>query len=250
MKALKRMPMRAAVCVVLLIAGLASGAGIAAAQEPTSDQQSAIRSNCRSDFMANCSGVPRGGKEALQCLKDNVAKLSSGCQQAVKAIMPAPAAKPPASPVTATPAAPAAPPPAAAPAAPVAATPAAPAARAAESAPSAAAPAAAKPEAPAASMPPPPAAAKPAAVKPAAPPPAKSAAKPPAGAPAPAAAPPTVIVVAPLRILGLVRTKCRAEYRAYCSDMDVGGGRVAACLQANAPSLSPTCQSGLAELGR
>jgi hypothetical protein len=87
MKALKRMPMRAAVCVVLLIAGLAGGAGIAAAQEPTSDQQSAIRSNCRSDFMANCSGVPRGGKEALQCLKDNVAKLSSGCQQAVKAIM-------------------------------------------------------------------------------------------------------------------------------------------------------------------
>jgi hypothetical protein len=246
MKALKRMPMRAAVCVVLLIAGLAGGDGIAAAQEPTSDQQNAIRSNCRSDFMANCSGVPRGGKEALQCLKDNVAKLSSGCQQAVKAIMPAPAAKPPASLVTATPAAPAAPPPAAAPAAPVAATPAAPAAPAAESAPSAAAPAAAKPEAPAASMPPPPAAAKPAAVKPAAPPPAKSAAKPPAGAPAP----PTVIVVPPLRILALVRTKCRAEYRAYCSDVDVGGGRVVACLQANAPSLSPTCQSGLAELGR
>jgi hypothetical protein len=99
-------------------------------------------------------------------------------------------------------------------------------------------------------MPPPPAAAKPAAVKPAAPPPAKSAAKPPAGAPAPAAAPPTVIVLAPLRILALVRTKCRAEYRAYCSDVDVGGGRVVACLQANAPSLSPTCQSGLAELGR
>ncbi|MFZ0396748.1 MAG: hypothetical protein WAM06_01720, partial [Methyloceanibacter sp.] len=102
--------MRAAVYVALLIAGLFGGAGIAVAQEPTPDQQSAIRSNCRSDFMANCSGVPRGGKEALQCLKDNVAKLSSGCQQAVKAVMPAPAPKPPAPSVTATPAAPAAPP--------------------------------------------------------------------------------------------------------------------------------------------
>ena len=32
-------------------------------------------SNCRSDFMVNCSGVPRGGKEAMQCLKDHVAVL-------------------------------------------------------------------------------------------------------------------------------------------------------------------------------
>src|SRR6185437_7760028 len=109
MKALKNTPMRAALYVALLIAGLFGSAGIAVAQEPTPDQQSAIRSNCRSDFMANCSGVPRGGKEAMQCLKDNVAKLSSGCQQAVRAVMPAPAPKPSA-PVTATPAAPAAPP--------------------------------------------------------------------------------------------------------------------------------------------
>jgi hypothetical protein len=59
-----------------------------------------------------------------------------------------------------------------------------------------------------------------------------------------------VIVVAPIRIFALVRTKCRAEYRAYCSDVDVGGGRVVECLQANAASLSPACQSGLAELAR
>ena len=250
MKALKSTPMRAAVYVALLIAGLFGGAGIAAAQEPTPDQQSAIRSNCRSDFMANCSGVPRGGKEALQCLKDNVAKLSSGCQQVVKAVMPAPAPKPPAPSVTATPAAPAAPPPAATPAAPVAATPPAPAAPAAPAT-STATQAAAKPAAPVASTPPA-AAAKPASVNPAAPaaPPAKSAAKPPASAPVPAAAPPAVIVVAPRQVFVLVRTKCRAEYRAYCSDVDIGGGRVVACLQSNAASLSPTCQSGLAELGR
>jgi hypothetical protein len=254
MQALQCHPMRSAVYVVPLIAGLFGGAGIAAAQEPTPDQQSAIRSNCRSDFMANCSGVPRGGKEALQCLKDNVAKLSSGCQQAVKAVMPAPAPKPPAPSVTATPAAPAAPPPAATPAAPVAATPAAPAAApaaAAAPATSTATQAAAKPAAPVASTPQA-AAAKPASLKPAAPapPPVKSAAKPPAGAPVPAAAPPAVIVVAPRQVFVLVRTKCRAEYRAYCSDVDIGGGRVVACLQSNAASLSPTCQSGLAELGR
>jgi hypothetical protein len=250
MKALNSTPMRAAVYVVPLIVGLFGGAGIATAQEPTPDQQGAIRSNCRSDFMANCSGVPRGGKEALQCLKDNVAKLSSGCQQAVKAVMPAPAPKPPAPSVTATPAAPVAPPPSAAPVAPVAATPAAPAPAAAPAA-STASPAAAKPATPVA-LTPPATAAKLASVKPATPaaPPAKSAAKPSASAPVPAAAAPAVIVVAPRQVFVLVRTKCRAEYRAYCSDVDIGGGRVVACLQSNAASLSPTCQSGLAELGR
>jgi hypothetical protein len=250
MKAFKSTHMRATAFALPLVVGLFAGAGIAAAQEPTPDQQSAIRSNCRSDFMSNCSGVPRGGREAMQCLKDHVAVLSAGCQQAVKAVMPAAAPKPPAppKPVTATPAAPAAPPPAAAPPAPVAATPAAPAAPAAALAAATAAPPAAKPAAPVASTPPA-APVQPAAVKPATPA-AKSAAKPPASAPSPAAAPPAVIVVAPVRIFALVRNKCREEYRAYCSDVDIGGGRVVACLQANAASLSPTCQSGLAELGR
>ena len=234
MKVLQCTPMRAAAYVALLIAASLFAAQLAVAQEPTPEQQSAIRSNCRSDFMANCSGVPRGGKEAMQCLKDNVAKLSSGCQQAVKAVMSAPAAKPPAPPVTAAPAAPApsASPAAPAPTAPVAATLPAPA--------PAASPAATKPATPVAS-PPPAAPAQPAA---------KSAAKPPASPPPTTAAPPAVIVVAPRQVFALVRTKCRAEYRAHCSDVDIGGGRVVACLQANAASRSPTCQSGLAELGR
>jgi hypothetical protein len=29
----------------------------------------AIKSNCRSDYMANCMSVSSGGKEALQCLQ-------------------------------------------------------------------------------------------------------------------------------------------------------------------------------------
>src|SRR5262245_10031121 len=56
--------------------------------QPTAEQQSAIRSNCRSDFMSNCSGVTPGGAEALQCLQRNAAKLSPGCQGAVNALAP------------------------------------------------------------------------------------------------------------------------------------------------------------------
>src|ERR1051326_3291823 len=36
----------------------------ALAQQPTQAQIDAIRSNCRSDFLSKCSGVPRGGPEA------------------------------------------------------------------------------------------------------------------------------------------------------------------------------------------
>ncbi|WP_245333928.1 cysteine rich repeat-containing protein, partial [Bradyrhizobium guangdongense] len=42
------------------------------AQAPTDAQKSAIRSACRSDFMAHCSSVTPGGVEAYQCLKKNV----------------------------------------------------------------------------------------------------------------------------------------------------------------------------------
>jgi hypothetical protein len=44
---------------MLCMAGLFAGA--AAAQQPTAAQQSAIKSACRSDFMAQCSGVSPGG---------------------------------------------------------------------------------------------------------------------------------------------------------------------------------------------
>jgi hypothetical protein len=63
----------------------------AAAQQPTQAQRDAIRASCRSDFMANCSSVTPGGKEALQCLLRNQAKLSPACNSAVSAIA-APAA--------------------------------------------------------------------------------------------------------------------------------------------------------------
>ncbi len=40
--------------------------------------------------MANCQGVQPGGREALDCLKRNVARLSGGCKTAVSAISPPP----------------------------------------------------------------------------------------------------------------------------------------------------------------
>ncbi|MEO8346850.1 MAG: hypothetical protein ABI607_14255, partial [Betaproteobacteria bacterium] len=56
------------------------------AQQPTAAQQSAIRSSCRGDFQAICTGVPTGGKEALACLTQNIAKTSPACQQALRAV--------------------------------------------------------------------------------------------------------------------------------------------------------------------
>jgi hypothetical protein len=115
------------------------------AQGVSEAQQDALRADCRSDFIANCSGVQPGGREALQCLENNLAKLSPTCQGAVRAVMPKsaepPAAATPAAPPSAA-AKPSAPPPTATtrPAAP-------PSAPATAAAPAAPAPAAAQREA-------------------------------------------------------------------------------------------------------
>src|SRR6185437_5094838 len=61
---------------------------------PTAAQQSAMRSNCRNDFMAKCSGVTPGGKDALACLQNNVAGLSPACKRVVSATMGGAAAAP------------------------------------------------------------------------------------------------------------------------------------------------------------
>jgi hypothetical protein len=93
------------------------------AQQPTSEQISAIRASCRSDFMAQCAGVQPGTRDALECLKRNAVKVSPSCKAALDAVgsrptesaAPGPAAAAPASPAAAEPAAaaaePAAPPP-------------------------------------------------------------------------------------------------------------------------------------------
>ncbi|HEX8828083.1 MAG TPA: hypothetical protein VF778_08220, partial [Xanthobacteraceae bacterium] len=61
---------RSALAFLLLIALVlvALGVNSVRAQQPTSEQRSAIRSACRSDFIANRAGVEPGGKEAFECL--------------------------------------------------------------------------------------------------------------------------------------------------------------------------------------
>jgi hypothetical protein len=218
-----------------LLAALALlGAAAPSAAKPTDAQLEAIKANCRSDFMSNCWGVPRGGVEAMQCLKEHMSSLSPGCQTAVKAI--APPAPPPA-PTTADKKPESAPPePAPAPAAT-----AEPAAAAAPETPPPAQDAAAEPSAPA--------------VKTGAPATAKAsgedtAAKAPIAAPAEPAADdaPAIIGFIPPRKKLMVQRNCRQDLATYCADVDLGDGRVLRCLLNNQAALTPDCQGALAKL--
>lgn len=264
----------------LLAAALFATAAPAFAQAPTEAQKGAIRSACRSDFMAHCASVTPGGVEAYQCLKTNMSSLSAGCQTAVRAVEPAAAPK--------TEAVPAAPKTEAAPK--VETAPAAPKADAAPAAKPAAAPA---PKAAAAKQP---SSAQVAAVKSAcrADYPKVCAGVPPGGAPAlecleknkakvspacekavsaatggaattaapagaapaaaapaaaaPAAAP-AVIVLRPLlprEELFIVRSACGADIRSLCAGVAPGGGRIIQCISNRAASLSPACKDVLA----
>jgi len=99
---------RSSLLAALLLVGIST---TLAAQQPTEEQRAAVRTACRSDFIANCSSVEPGTKAALMCLVGNEAELSPACRTAVNAITAksaAPAHAPP-------PAAAEAPPPAAAP---------------------------------------------------------------------------------------------------------------------------------------
>src|SRR5262245_24989847 len=61
---------------------------LAAAQQPTEAERDAIRSACRSDFIAHCASVEPGGKEALECLLQNNSNLSAPCKSALNAVSP------------------------------------------------------------------------------------------------------------------------------------------------------------------
>jgi len=220
-----RTPFLAAVASVLALSFASQNVS---AQQPSPDQIAAIRASCRSDFIANCSGVQPGGKDALECLRRNVGKLSGPCKTAVSAVSPPPAAA--ASPPASAPAA--SPPPAAPPPAPAAAV----------SSPSAT-------PAPAAKL-----TAKPQKATPA--PPASQTASAPAAAAAevpavaPAVAPLTLRpVILPRRRLAIVR-ECSADVGMLCPDVPPGGGRILQCLAAQAANLSPSCYAALASVSR
>jgi Cysteine rich repeat len=54
-------------------------------------------------------------------------------------------------------------------------------------------------------------------------------------------APPT----SPRQEAMLLRRACGMDYRTYCSEVPIGGGRVIECLRENGPSLSRQCRSAL-----
>jgi Cysteine rich repeat len=196
---------RVAAPFILLAMGSIVAAGPAASQQPSTAQRNAIREACRSDYEAHCASVPTGGKPALMCLQKNMTSLSPDCQKAVGAIDKSSSA------------------PAAAP------TAAAPTAAAPTTQPTQQTGAAAAGAAPAA-----------AGTAPAAP----AGAATTTGVGAAPMAPP-MRALTPRQEIALVRSSCGADFRAYCGDVRLGGGRAVECLRAKAASLSPTCQSAL-----
>ena len=267
----------------VLLATAALFATAALAQAPTDAQRAAIKSQCRSDYMAHCSSIAPGGAASLQCLEKNMSSLSAGCADAVRAVQ-APAA--PKAEDTSKPES-------------------APAAAGTESAPPAAQaePAPAKPAATAASKPASAAAATKSAASSTAKKPtqaqiaairsacrgdypnvcagvptggaaalqclAKNQAKVSAacgkavaavsggGTPATAATAPAAgataapaMVLRPMRPreeLMVLRSACGPDVRSLCGGVQPGGGRIAQCLAGNAASLSPACRSVLAQ---
>lgn len=229
---------RMSLATAILVAGMT--AQPAQAQQPSKAETDAVRSNCRSDYMAKCMSVKPGGIEAIQCLKKNDASLSPSCRSAVSAI------KLPGEAPVAAPAKPASPPPAAAATPPAPSSQPAPAPAAAATKP--AAPAAAAVPAPSKPVPPKAEPAKPAA----APKPAIAAAPP---APAPVAAPPPAAAtpgpkLRPLQEARLVREFCTVDFQTLCKGVAIGQGRAINCLAANQPALSPGCKQAVATIGR
>ena len=194
-------------------AGLLTLAITTAAQAQMTDaQKAAIKSSCRSDYMSNCMSVSPGGIEALQCLQSHMAKLSPGCQTAVKSTLPPPKA------ATAPPPA-ASPPPKAAAAPPPAVT----------------APAVVRAAPPRAKV------ARPAraAARPPAPPRQQAVAAPPPEPP-----PPTPTAAQ----LNAIKVTCRGDFRRNCRGVPPGGAEAIACLQRHVRRLAPNCKISLADI--
>ena len=71
----------------------------------------------------------------------------------------------------------------------------------------------------------------------------------PATTAAPAPAPPAARTygppMSPRQEAMLLRRACGMDYRTYCSEVPIGGGRIVECLSENGPSLSRQCRSAL-----
>jgi hypothetical protein len=203
------------------------------AQQPTQAQRDAVRASCRSDFMANCASVQPGSKEALECLLRNDSKLSAPCRSAVSAIA-GPAGSPEASP-----------PAAAAPSAPSNTSPPAPGQ---SSTPVATVPPTTKTSHPAAA----PTRKTPGTTR-AASTPANPTASATTGGSASASPAPVVPPLGPIRPMLprralMVLAQCHPDQQRLCAGVPAGGGKIFACLAANAQQLSPICYDALARV--
>jgi hypothetical protein len=272
--------LRAGLWPLLTIALFAATTAPASSQAPTDAQRAAIKSQCRSDYIAHCSSIPPGGAASLQCLQKNMASLSGSCQSAVRAVEasvekpePKAEAKPADTSTTETAPAAAAAKPAAEPPAASKTTDAKPAASAPTGKPNdaqiAAIRSACRSDYPkvCAGVP---TGGAPAlqcleknkarlssacgqAVA------AASGAAPAAGGTtstananaAPAAAPAAPpLVLRPLRpreVIFVMRSACGADVRALCAGVDPGGGRIIECLATQSASLSPSCRGVLGQ---
>lgn len=212
----------------------------------TAEQQGAIRAHCRSDFMAKCSGVTPGGKDALVCLQKNVAGLSAACKTAVSATIPAPAAPAPAPAAAAAPPQPPPPPPA--PAAAAAPAP-KPSQSTVKSAPPPRATLPTRSAAPKPAQALPPQALSPQALPqqappsppPPAPPPQQAVVVPPAAPPPPATRRPN----APVVMTAVIGRACLRDLALHCRNTGVGDGQKIACLTARGDRLAPLCKAAL-----
>jgi hypothetical protein len=243
---------RAAKLWALLAAATFATAAAGFAQAPSQAQRDAIKSQCRSDYIAHCSSIPPGGEASLQCLQQNMSSLSSSCKSAVQAVA-APAEK--AEPKTETRTEPA---PAAETAKPAAETAAAPKAAAGTAKKPSSAQISAIRSACRSDYP------KVCAGVPTGGAPAlqcleknkaklsaaceKAVAAASGGGAAPAA--PAVIMLRPMRPraeLFVLRSACGGDVRSLCGGVAPGGGRIVQCLATQAASLSPACKDVLAQ---
>ena len=257
----------------------------ALSQGPSEAQREAIKSECRSDYMAHCSSIPPGGAASLECLQKNMASLSAGCASAVKAVEtpsetkaepkaepakeetkaePAAAPKTEPAPAAAKPAAEAAPKEAGAPKQPTSAQISAVRAncrsdypKVCAGVPTGGAPALQCLEKNEAKLSASCKTAVMAATGGGSAAPKASSGSTPAGtapaaaAPAPAEAP--VLVLRPMRpreILFVMRSACGEDVRALCPAVAPGGGRVIECLVGQSAKLSPSCRSVLGQFAQ
>jgi hypothetical protein len=80
---------KASVAALALIASFATFTAPASALEQMPQKYiTALRNNCVADYMSHCMGINPNGGAAFQCLRKNVNTLSSGCQEAVRAVPP------------------------------------------------------------------------------------------------------------------------------------------------------------------